>query len=259
MTTEVLNSIETHQVTEGLTVWRLGGASTALKTPKALVYLDLFLGPNPLTELHKATEDLIDPNTIRLVDAVVITHHDVDHCHRESLAPILAHTDALFIGPKSVMKLLREWGFDNHRLVELSSYQSIQIKDLLIWAVPCNDYFDADANSYVFESGGFAAFDGGDTLYYSEYVRVGKKFNIDLAMLNFAKNPPGEIYYMNHAHVARTAEELNTRILLPKHYDLWEEFLEDPQKLVPMLEPKGITVKILKQGERLSVTDTNRG
>ena len=73
-------------------------------------------------------------------------------------------------------------------------------------------------------------------------------------MLNFAKNPAGEIYYMNHAHVARTAEELQARMVIPKHYDLWAEFKDDPAPLIAMLEPKGIEVKVLNQGEHISIT-----
>ena len=119
--------------------------------------------------------------------------------------------------------------------------------------MPCNDYFDADAVSYVLQSGGITAFDGGDTLYYSGFIKVGKRFEIDVALLNFARNPAGEIYYMNHAHVARTAEELNAKMVIPKHYDLWAEFMDDPALLIPLLEPKGIQVKILNQGEHISI------
>jgi L-ascorbate metabolism protein UlaG (beta-lactamase superfamily) len=59
---------------------------------------------------------------------------------------------------------------------------------------------------------------------------------------------------MNHAHVARTAQELGARVLIPKHYDLWEEFRDDPAPLVEMLEPAGISVEILGQGERFAIS-----
>ena len=259
MDTDYAKVIEDFDVAEGITIWYLGGPSVAIKTPRTLIYLDLFTGLNPVSELHKATVDILDPANILTADAVLATHHDTDHCHRESLTPIHDNTDALRVGPNSTMKLFREWGFDERRMVELAAYQSLQLKDLRIWAMPCNDYFDKDANSYILESGGVTLFDGGDTLYYSGYIKVGQQFDIDLAMLNFARNPPGEIYYMNHAHVARTAEELNTRILLPKHFDLWEEFLDDPELLIPLLDTKGIQVKILKQGEYISLLPQNSG
>ncbi|MFZ0548371.1 MAG: MBL fold metallo-hydrolase [Candidatus Promineifilaceae bacterium] len=253
ISTEFLNQVESNRPQSGITIWALGGPSTIIQTPETTVYLDLFTGPSPEATLHKATKDIVDPNAIRKVDAVLCTHHDLDHCHQGSLTPIHANTDALLIGPRSCTKLFREWDFDPGRMVELAAHQAIQLKDLRIWAMPCNDYFDPDANSYVLQSGGVTLFDGGDTLYYSEYIQVGKRFDIDVALLNFARNPPGEIYYMNHAHVARTAQELGTRILIPKHYDLWEEFLDDPAPLIEMLEPAGITVEILAQGASFTI------
>jgi L-ascorbate 6-phosphate lactonase len=252
--THFIEEVESYRPEAGISIWSLGGPSVIVQTPETLVYLDLFTGPSPEATLHKATEDLLDPQSISRVDAALCTHHDLDHCHRDSLAPIHENTGALFIGPRSCTKLFREWAFDPARTVELASDQAFQLSDLRIWAMPCNDYFDPDAVSYVLQSGGVTLFDGGDTLYYAGYIDVGKRFAIDVAMLNFAKNPPGEIYYLNHAHVARTAQELGARILIPKHYDLWQEFLDDPAPLVPMLEPAGIEVRILEQGARFTIT-----
>ncbi len=251
--TKFLSQVESHRPDTAFTIWSLGGPSTIIQTPETTVYLDLFTGPSPEITLHKATEDIVDPQEIGRIDAVLSTHHDPDHCHQPSLTPIHNNTEAHLIGPRSCTKLFKEWGFDPSRQIELAAHQAIQIKDLRIWAMPCNDYFDPDAVSYVFQSGDKTLFDGGDTLYYSGYIKVGKQFSIDVALLNFAKNPPGEIYYMNHAHVARTAEELGAKILIPKHYDLWEEFLDDPAPLAEMLEPAGIRVEILGQGGRFSL------
>lgn len=252
--TDFLAEVEAHRPQAGMTIWALGGPSVIVQTPQTLVYLDLFTGPSPEASLHKATADLFDPRAIRRVDAALCTHHDLDHCHRDSLTPIHDQTDALLIGPRSCTKLFNEWGFAPSRLVELASNQALQLKDLRIWAMPCNDYFDPDAVSYVLQSGGITLFDGGDTLYYSGYIDIGRRFAIDVALLNFARNPPGEIYYMNHAHVARTAQELGARFLVPKHYDLWQEFLDDPAPLIPLLAPAHIEVKILEQGASFTVT-----
>lgn len=244
--------IEEFAALPGLTFWMLGGPSLALRTPQTLAYLDLFTGPSPTAELHKAIRDIITPCDITRADAVLCTHHDLDHCHRDSLQPIHSNTTALFVGPRSCTRLFREWGFAEERIVELAAHQALQLHDLRIWAMPCNDYFDPDAVSYVLQSSGVTAFEGGDTLYCSGYIKVGQQFSIDVALLNFARNPSDDTYYMNHAHVARTAEELGARTLIPKHYDLWEEFLDDPAPLTAMLSPKGIEVRILEQGESAS-------
>jgi L-ascorbate 6-phosphate lactonase len=251
--TGLAGEIEAFEAPAGLNVWWLGGPSVALRTPRSLVYLDLFTGPSPEPDLHRANSDLLLPAEVRRADAVLCTHHDVDHCHLDSLRPIYEQTAAKLVGPASCVRLFRQWGFAPERIVEVAAGKSIEINDLTVTAGPCNDYFDHEAVSYVMQSGGVTAFDGGDTLFYAGYRELGRRFDIDVALLNFAHNPPGEIYYMNHAHVARTAEDLGARCVVPKHYDLWAEFLDDPAPLVPLLAPKGIEVSILRPGERLSV------
>jgi L-ascorbate 6-phosphate lactonase len=257
MASTFLTELERHAAPPGLTLWALGGPSLAIQTPQTLIYLDLFTGPPP-GDLHKAITDLLDPDDIRRADAALSTHHDPDHCHEASLKALHAHTDALFVGPASCRKLYREWGFDEARVLEVAANHTVQLKDLRITALPCNDYFDPQAVSYLLQSGGVTAFDGGDTLYYSGYVEVGRRYAIDLALLNFAHNPPGEIYYMNQAHVARTAVELGAKTVIPLHYDLWQEFLDDPAPLGPLLAPHGIGLHVLRQGERYVLTREGR-
>lgn len=249
-----LSKVESHVPQTGMAIWALGGPSTLVQTTQTTVYIDLFTGPSPIAELHKATEDIVDPAAIRRVDAVLCTHHDIDHCHEASLRPLVDNTNATLIGPCSCMKLFREWGFPAGRTAELNCDESILIGDLRIWAQPCNDYFDPDAVSYILQSGGVTLFDGGDTLYYSGYITLGKRFDIDVALLNYAANPPDEIYYMNKAQVARTAVELGAHMLIPKHYDLWQEFSDDPTPLVAMLADSSVAVRILQQGESLYLT-----
>ena len=95
--TDFIEEVESYRPEAGISIWSLGGPSVIVQTPETLVYLDLFTGPSPEATLHKATEDLLDPQSISRVDAALCTHHDLDHCHRDSLAPIHENTGALFI------------------------------------------------------------------------------------------------------------------------------------------------------------------
>jgi L-ascorbate 6-phosphate lactonase len=256
---ELPRRIEAHEAVPGLTFWSLGGPSLAVRTPAALVYVDLFTGAGDGGSLHKATPDIFDPAAVRRADAVLCTHHDPDHCHEASLRPIYANTAALFVGPCSCVRLFREWGFAPERIVELSAGEHWQVNDLRVSALPCNDYFDADAVSYLLHSGGVTAFEGGDTLFYSGYRDVGRDHRVDVALLNFARNPPDEAYYLSHAHLVRTAEDLGARFVIPKHYDLWEEFRDDPAPVLARLAGKGIPAQVLAPGEHLVYPSPERG
>jgi L-ascorbate 6-phosphate lactonase len=157
------------------------------------------------------------------------------------------------------VRLFRQWNFAPGRIVELAAGDSCQVHDLQVTALPCNDYFDAEAVSYLLSSGGVSTFDGGDTLFYAGYRDVGRRYRVDVAMLNFARNQPDEMFYMNHAHVVRTAEDLGARLVLPKHYDLWAEFLDDPTPLVARLAARGIPARVLRPGEHLVVAASEEG
>jgi L-ascorbate metabolism protein UlaG (beta-lactamase superfamily) len=251
--TNLAKTIEQMRLDAGVMLWCLGGASVALKSPGATLYIDLFTGPSPEPDLHKGIDDVIVPDDIHVADIVLCTHSDVDHCHRESLLPLVRNTTARFVGPRSCTRLFREWGIPAARIVELAPAEQFAYQDILITACDSNDYFDADAVTYLIRAAGVTLFEAGDTLYYSGFRRIGAQHKIDVALLNFAHNPPDEVFYMPAGQVARAAQELGTRIVVPKHWDLWQEFRDDPTKLVPRLAPQGIVVKILKQGENLEI------
>jgi L-ascorbate 6-phosphate lactonase len=242
--------IEEYQVAKGVTIWSLGGPGVALKTRKALIYLDLFTGPSPSPEITKAIVNILNPLDIRQVDAVLCTHHDPDHCDRTSLQPIHDNTEALFIGPCSCKKLFVEWGFSTDRIVELAPHDGFWLQDLKIRAMPCNDYFDPDGITYLIQADNVTIFEGGDTLYFAGFREIGEKYDVDIALLNFARNPPDQVYYLSAAQVARAAEELGARIVLPKHWDLWAEFEDDPEKVASYLIGKDIETVVLRQGDR---------
>ena len=59
---------------------------------------------------YRATPVPIDPAQIRLCDAVLITHEHDDHCHEDTLIPMIRSIEALFYGPASAAKEMRSFG-----------------------------------------------------------------------------------------------------------------------------------------------------
>jgi L-ascorbate 6-phosphate lactonase len=250
----LLQNIEKSELGRGIILWWLGGASWVLRTPSIILYIDLFTGPAPtetLTPLTKNYKDLIDPNNVSIADAVLSTHVHIDHCHKESLLPIYRNTSAIFIGGPSSVKHFRNWNFAENRIVELEPYQFHKVVDATITALPNRDCVDTGAVSYLIDTSEVSLFDGGDTLYFEGLRDIGKKWHIDIALLNFFKNPP-EIdmtLSMTPKEVASAALDLNAKFLIPKHWNIWTELEDDPQKISDELQDSPVKTKILEPGQ----------
>jgi len=250
----LLEEIESRQINKGVVLWWLGGSSYVLKTPQSLIYVDLFTGPAPsdtLTKLTKDIPDLIDPAEIKKADLVLSTHEHIDHCHQESLLPIYESTKAIFVGAPSSVKHFKAWGFDEQRIIELRPQQSFHLLDVNILAQPNKDCADKDAVSYLFQVGNICLFEGGDSLYFDEFKAIGKKWDIDIALLNYFTDPPDVefVQTMVPSEVAQAAQDLGASILIPKHWDIWKELKANPADVAMELDGSSVTPLILKQGE----------
>jgi L-ascorbate metabolism protein UlaG (beta-lactamase superfamily) len=244
------SDIDSYPVTKGMVIWFLGGPSLAIRTPQLVIYLDLFTGPSPVPAVTKAIPEVIDPEAIRRADLAISTHHDEDHCDRHSLSWLHRNTSTEFLGPVSCNKLYREWDFDPARTKKIAADESFSLGDVSIFALPAKDVFDPDAVSYVIEGGGVTLFDGGDSLYFPGMAEIGERWDLDLAILSYAKSPPDKVIYLDEDTVLKAAEDLHPRILILKHYDLWQEFAVDPRPLVERLRAEGFDARVFDLGER---------
>jgi L-ascorbate metabolism protein UlaG (beta-lactamase superfamily) len=244
------SEIETYPIQEGIAIWFLGGPSLAIRTPQMVIYLDLFTGPSPVPVVTKAIPEVIDPEAIRRADLAISTHHDEDHCDRHSLSWLHRNTTTEFLGPVSCNRLYQEWDFDPARTRQIAADENLSFGDVTIYGLPAKDVFDPDAVSYVIEGGGVTLFDGGDSLYFPAMAEIGERWELDLAILSYAKSPPDKVIYLDEDAVLKAAKDLRPRVLILKHYDLWQEFAVDPIPLVESLKLKGIDARVFGLGER---------
>lgn len=247
----LLERIAGYTVQEGVAIWWLGGPSVVLKTPRSLVYIDLFtapLGYSPEPGLTKAIPDVLVPEKIREADLVLSTHAHLDHCHRESLLPIYRNTQATFAGPASSVALFQQWGFGGNRVIQVAAEQAFEKGDLTVTALSANDWDDKAAVTYAIElpEDNLVLFDTGDTRHFCGLADIGRRWCIDLALISFAGSPPPAL--MGPRDAARAAVDLRTRLVIPKHWDLWAEMRADPNLLAAELEPLGIECILLEQG-----------
>jgi len=240
MTTQLANlywadtfrqQMEARTVAEGLLIWSLSGASWAIRTPQTMIYLDPYLGGVPEAEMpnmYRCPAIPLDPRKVRVADAVLISHDHYDHCHRDTLLPLLEGTAAHFYGPESVVKLLRGYGIPEARIGLARPGDRFTIGDAEIVVWPGNDPGEKQAVCYTVASGGAKLFFAGDSLPTDYMATIG---DLDIAMMAF-----GRIWYMDEAQLLEAVAKIKPRLLLPYHWDLWWGHTGDPLTLGRLIE-----------------------
>ena len=189
----LLREIENFSIKKVPKIWYLGGPSLAIKSPNALIYIDLFTGgvfdPNG-TNWRRLIVNVINPDEINYVDAVLSTHNHYDHCEKETLLPIYRNTRAVFIGPQSSCELMLDWGIDKGRIKCVEPETEIFVKDIQISVLQGGDPHEKYGISYMITIAGINIFVSGDDLYSEKYLSDKHNFEVDVALINTANNPP---------------------------------------------------------------------
>jgi L-ascorbate 6-phosphate lactonase len=253
-----LQDVEAYHVKPGfITLWSLGGAGFILKSPESTIYIDPYCGgalkSAELTILRMIPLPF-NASDVKKIDATVISHEDPDHLNEDFIFPIYKHTDCFFVGPPSVTHLLKSWRVADTRIVSLKEHQEKKIKDIRIIAFPSNDPIPKTANTYIFEIGNVRIFHAGDSLWTEEFYKISRKYEIDVALISLGVNPPGIKYYNTPGEILQIASDLQAKVLIPMHWDLWSFAIEDPHLVEHEAKSRNMELRvvILRIGQRFT-------
>lgn len=249
-TRDFLDEIESMTVDRGVLLWALGGPSFAVRTSRTLLWIDPYFGgtpPNSPAGLHRALAVPIDPTLIRRADAVFSTHEHIDHCHRETLLPIAAHTPARLIAPSASYESMLAFGIPADRIEQVGHGDRLQVGDVTIDVYVTHDPAAATPVGFVLSCDGITLFFAGDTHDTPLLDAVGAAHALDVALLAY-----GEPWYMNAESLLRAAARLKPRTLLPFHWDIWRGFNGDLNHLFRAYSAAAPTfdLRLLQIGDR---------
>ncbi|MDR1907466.1 MAG: MBL fold metallo-hydrolase [Holosporales bacterium] len=215
-------------LSENVLVW-FGHSSYFIQISQKRIIVDPVLSkvssPIPCFPQAFQGSTVYKPNDIPHVDYVIITHDHWDHLDYRTITKL---NFGKIICPLGVGAHLERFGIPEQNIIEMDWDECINIDDFKFYCLTTRHWSRRGSHqnktlwaSFLVEApNSFKTFIGGDGGYGPHFSEIGRKFGeIDLAILEngqYNKN-----WTQNHMHpqeVARAAEELNAKTLLPVHY-----------------------------------------
>ena len=217
-----------------------GHASFLLDDGTSKVLTDPFLTGNPLAAIPADEVEC---------DYILLTHAHGDHLGD---APAIAkRTGAMVLGIPEVLDvcLQAESDIKTHGMNIGGSVKLPFGKVRMTMALHSSGVAGGIACGYVIQIGGINVYFAGDTALFSDMKLIGQKDPLDYAVL-----PIGDNYTMGLEDAALAAQWLNTKNVIPSHYNTWPVIAQEAGRYKEVTE--GMTraaVHIVEPGGTLEL------
>lgn len=233
----------------------LGQAGFLVKLGNKNLYIDPYLSNSVQKiegdQLKRNSPVVIKPENIRDASYVLITHEHLDHCDLETLIPIKSNNPScIFIGPYGVIDILRLNKFEENNLIQCDGRGKFLENDTFsLHSIPAahpelelNSYNCYRHVGYVIDVNGVKIYHSGDTCVCDELIQSMKSFDeIDYALLpvnedNYYKRKNNIIGNMSIREAFTLCEEINAKVLIPTHWDMFKNNMVYPQEIELLYE-----------------------
>lgn len=223
----------------------------------------------------EAHTDLPAPSTTEAA-AALVTHLHGDHTDVAAIAralagggPVLRPEEASGNGLETVATLHAETGLREAGLPTrvLEPWETAQIDEFTVTAVPAVDGFGDPQVSWVIEAGGRRIFHGGDTIFHGSWWLIAMRLGpldaafvpVNGAVCDFPhRQPPSPLAAsMDPLQAATAVKVLGARVAVPVHYDaihkppVYSQVDDPPGAFGAAASRLGIESQILEPGETL--------
>jgi len=254
------------------TLWWLGQSGFLLRRKRTHVLLDPYLSDS-LTRKYAATDKphvrmtelVISPEKLDFIDIISSSHNHTDHLDAETLGPLLrSNPSARLVIPEANRAFVADrLKIDPAVPLGVDDGLSVSVDDVQFTGIAAShDAIERDEAGrckclgYVIAFGRWRIYHSGDTLLYDGMVERLRPFKVDVALLPIngrapERRVPGNL---NGVEAARLAKEIEARLVIPHHYEMFEFNTASPREFAAECERIGQPFRVLRCGERISVT-----
>jgi len=260
-----------------LELWWLGQAGFRLRDRSAaqspVVYLDPFLTPSDA----RSWQAPVSSAELAQADVVCVSHEHTDHFDRPALQAAASQPGARFtlVLPRPLVSDAAALGIPKDRIVGAQPDQTLEHNGVRVHAVPARHGVNASDSynfgeqlsdglvrylGYVVELGGVRVYHAGDCVPYDgQAERVGA-LHPDLALLPingrdfFRETEHNIVGNMDAREAARLANDIGAHLLVPMHWELFEQNRGFPRDLVAYVTDRypELSVLVLGRGARFT-------
>ena len=231
------------------TLWWLGQMGLLIKLGGTVLCVDYFAEESD----RRQTSPPVPADEVRGIDAFLGTHDHRDHMDHSSWRVwAKCCPDARFVFPEAHKKRVLDDGVRPENCLGMNDGESVGIGDVTITAVAAaHEFLDRDPDSglypclqYIIQGNGLVIYHAGDTLRYEGMLPKLKGFGrMDLALIQIngrdgARYRRGCIGNMTFQEAADLAGELQPRLVVPGHWDMFRDNPGDPEAFKDYLEAK---------------------
>lgn len=239
--------------------WWLGQHSFIIKIAGQILYVDPFLSPIP----GRLVPPLFAPEECVNANLIFGSHDHADHIDRP-VWPALADasTEARFVVPELLRESLAEdLNIDLNRLIGMNDGEQFEFEGIRITAIAAaHELLDQDELTgcypylgFVIEAGEFVVYYAGDTCIYEGLITKLREWDFDLMLLPINGRDADKLRNdivgnMTYQEAVDLAGVLNTRYVVPTHYDMFEGNLANSADFVDYLNIKFPNVEAIVPG-----------
>lgn len=269
---EEIRTAKQNGTTNALDILWLGQSGFLLQWNKKCLLFDPYLSDslskkyaNTNKPHERISELVIEPELLDCIDIVTSSHNHTDHLDAETLMPLFKKNKNLKI---IIPEANRDFVVDRVKCahdfpIGFRDGEKKAIDDFVFNGVPAaHNTIERDEQGrckfmgFVVQFGKFSIYHSGDTLWYENIVDILTPFHVDVAFLPINGNDParGVAGNLNGEEAARLGKEIDAKVVIPHHYDLFKFNTADPKEFAQEAKKINQPIKTLQLGEWVRIS-----